>query len=585
MENAASRFGQHLAHTEQKYRDRALKKLSVYLTKKKAWTSLEWDKLWMALFYCMWMSDKRPVQEELSSNLAALVHCIPSIDLALDFVHSFFRTMQREWHGLDGLRLDKFYSLVRKFVRETVVLFRTQDWKETLVQQFVTILLTEVVSQLPNGLRLHLADLYLTEMYNAAGKDITTEAFLMLLEPFFTLLRSEYDKTVFKRVREVVFEEMLTKYKFGPQSKTREEDAKEETDEEEEDEEEHKVFEKVELAQVQHCIFAIASADDTAERNRSALYTLYKKFFTITRVDSLQAAQEEAAKPKNKAVRKETKQREEKLVATKSVTKCTKDEEGCDQSMKSKKRKINTGVKVEPEAAIVKTEVVKEVKFLTASVKKKAKKQKAVTEVKVEKVEMTNLSAETEKGTKKHKMIKQEKQEVKVVALVGKAAAVSVKDKKAAKEPPKVQKERAESKEIAVTRSGNKFKRCANCGGFGKGLVQNDKNLCGHCERTRKKQTRKAASALKKRKAEVQAEAVREEQQKMESSKKVTFGKSKALRHAVSIKRLKASAKRDAVSKDVDDIKGVLKVSTPLRGVSKKSKVIETQGKTASDVS
>ncbi|CAI5732174.1 unnamed protein product [Peronospora destructor] len=136
MENAASRFGQHLAHTERKYRDRALKKLTVYLTKKKEWTNLEWDKLWKALFYCMWMSDKRPVQEELSSNLAALVHRIPSTESALAFVHSFFRTMHREWHGLDGLRLDKFYSLVRKFVREAMVLLRVQDWDDTLVQEF-----------------------------------------------------------------------------------------------------------------------------------------------------------------------------------------------------------------------------------------------------------------------------------------------------------------------------------------------------------------------------------------------------------------------------------------------------------------
>lgn len=138
MENAASRFGQRLAHTgtytcaaiataaapyvthtrrslspyvllcdaqtEKKYRDLALKKLSVYLTKKTEWTDLEWDKLWKALFYCMWMSDKRPIQEELSSNLASLVHTLPSVELALGFVHSFFRTMHREWHGIDGLR-------------------------------------------------------------------------------------------------------------------------------------------------------------------------------------------------------------------------------------------------------------------------------------------------------------------------------------------------------------------------------------------------------------------------------------------------------------------------------------------------
>src|SRR5688500_18407011 len=103
MENAASRFGQRLAHTEKKYRDQALKKLNLYLKKKNQWTDLECDKLWKALFYCMWMSDKRQVQDELSSNLSNLIYQIPTPELSLAFIHSFFRTMHREWHGIDGL--------------------------------------------------------------------------------------------------------------------------------------------------------------------------------------------------------------------------------------------------------------------------------------------------------------------------------------------------------------------------------------------------------------------------------------------------------------------------------------------------
>ncbi|KAG6943347.1 hypothetical protein JG688_00017648 [Phytophthora aleatoria] len=50
--------------------------------------------------------------------------------------------MHREWHGLDSLRLD------------TVA--RGQD---DLVQEFVTIVSTEVVSQLPNGLRMYLGEI------------------------------------------------------------------------------------------------------------------------------------------------------------------------------------------------------------------------------------------------------------------------------------------------------------------------------------------------------------------------------------------------------------------------------------------
>ncbi|RLN94027.1 hypothetical protein BBJ28_00021157 [Nothophytophthora sp. Chile5] len=539
---------------EKKYRDQALKKLTVYLTRKVDWTPLEWDKLWKALFYCMWMSDKRPVQEELSSNLSQLVHKIPTPEAALAFVHSFFRTMHREWHGLDGLRLDKFYSLVRKFVHESVALLQAQDWDEELVEAFVTILSAEVVSQLPNGLRMHLADLYLTEIYGAAGKQVTTDAFVLLLEPFFALLGGEYDKTVFKRVRELVFEAMLTEYKFGPQP---EKEEKDETDDEqgEEEEEEDKVFELVELAQVQHRIFAIASADDTAERNRAGLYTLYKKFFAVTKVDSLQAAQEEAANPtkKEKKPKKVEKAEKEMKEAEKPSDEAVGEKK---KSKKARKRKAKQEAEAEVEKEVEKPEEVKETEPEAATPSKKSKKQKVSVENEQVDVEMATPVAEKTKTKKSKKEKKQKQEKVEDEAVV----EVVVKESSPAKEK--------KPKSVGVTKSGQKFQRCGLCAGFGKGLVPKNKTLCGHCERSQKAQKKKNATASKKRKAEAQAQ---ETQETADSGKKVTFGKSKALRHEVSVKRLKASAKKDAVSK-TEDIKGVLKASSPSPVASKKSK-------------
>lgn len=155
---------------------------------------------------------------------------------------------------------------MRKFVHESVALLQNNDWEHEDVERFASILSSEIISQLPNGLRMHLSDLYLEEIYKAAGASVDTEAFLLLFEPFFTLLSSEYDKTIFKRVRELVFTPMLTDYKFGPQpakkqtKKAAESNESDETDGDEE-EEEDKVFEQVDLAYVQHRIFHIASAE------------------------------------------------------------------------------------------------------------------------------------------------------------------------------------------------------------------------------------------------------------------------------------------------------------------------------------
>ncbi|GLD99625.1 hypothetical protein PINS_up008351 [Pythium insidiosum] len=153
----------------------------------------------------MWMSDKRPIQEELSTNLSLLMHKIPTVELSLAFVHSFLRTMQREWHGIDGLRLDKFYSLVRKFVHQTFVLLQTHEWDSEHVARVVAMFTSEVTTRVPNGLRLHVTDLFLTELHGAAAETIDTVSFLQLLEPFFALLSTDSDKPVQKRVREMIF--------------------------------------------------------------------------------------------------------------------------------------------------------------------------------------------------------------------------------------------------------------------------------------------------------------------------------------------------------------------------------------------
>lgn len=140
---------------------------------------------------------------------------------------------------------------------------RDNDWDHALVETFVSIVSSEIISQLPNGLRMHLSDLFLEETWKAAGASVETDSFLLLLEPFFTLLSSEYDKTVFKRVRELVFAPMLADYKFGPQAAKDKAAASDESSGETDgdDEDEDKVFEHVELAEVQHRIFTIASAE------------------------------------------------------------------------------------------------------------------------------------------------------------------------------------------------------------------------------------------------------------------------------------------------------------------------------------
>ena len=62
-------FGKKLAAHDKPTRDKAVKRLSKWLKRQDTLSDLDNRKLWKALFYCMWHSDKLLVQEELATFL------------------------------------------------------------------------------------------------------------------------------------------------------------------------------------------------------------------------------------------------------------------------------------------------------------------------------------------------------------------------------------------------------------------------------------------------------------------------------------------------------------------------------------
>lgn len=73
-----------------------------------AFTKLDFMRLWKGLFYCMWMSDKPLIQEELAESLSKLVHCFNSKDVVFLYTTCALETLGTEWIGIDQYRLDKF---------------------------------------------------------------------------------------------------------------------------------------------------------------------------------------------------------------------------------------------------------------------------------------------------------------------------------------------------------------------------------------------------------------------------------------------------------------------------------------------
>jgi len=254
------RFGKLLASNEKKIRDRAVLALEFWLKQRKGLTELDLLKIWKGLFYCMWMCDKVPIQMHLAERLSSMLHVFEDDAVAVLWFQTFASTMRREWEGLDHLRLDKYYSFIRKAVFQSFEWIKHRGWAADAVSKIMLVLESEILKKLPNGLRFHVADLFLDELSKAGAQDISTATFKQLLHPFYKVLCNSKDKHFFKRTKERVFEQLLDFFVEEPEASER------------------PCFEHVDLKGIQAWIFSAASSEETAEKYRAQLYDLHKKF-------------------------------------------------------------------------------------------------------------------------------------------------------------------------------------------------------------------------------------------------------------------------------------------------------------------
>ncbi|KAH9004107.1 Nop52-domain-containing protein [Lactarius hatsudake] len=217
-------LAKYLASTDKKTRDKAVKNLSAFLSdpERPHLSSHDMDKLWKGIFYCFWMSDKALVQQALASELANIVLSINDNTASLEFLRGFWRTIVREWDGIDRLRMDKYYLLIRRFVNATFRLLTRSDWDSGLCQVYNDILTTRGGplchddSRVPLSLKYHLADIYLEELDKVLAWDpeagdpspppvpIDT-----LISPFLTLLARTPSSHTFERVMSAVLEPLV----------------------------------------------------------------------------------------------------------------------------------------------------------------------------------------------------------------------------------------------------------------------------------------------------------------------------------------------------------------------------------------
>ncbi|KAG1757192.1 Nop52-domain-containing protein [Suillus lakei] len=169
-------LGKYLASSGKRKPGQAVKNLAVFLSSdsENVLPDLEMAKLWKGIFYCVfWMSDKPLVQQALAGELAELILTISDVPSSLNFLRGFWMMTVREWSGIDRLRMDKYYMLVRKFVNASFRFLVRTKWDSVTVTEYNSILAGLNGPLCPNDIRVpaslafHLSEIYLEELEKA----------------------------------------------------------------------------------------------------------------------------------------------------------------------------------------------------------------------------------------------------------------------------------------------------------------------------------------------------------------------------------------------------------------------------------
>ncbi|NXI78173.1 RRP1B protein, partial [Rhipidura dahli] len=175
-------------------------------------------KIWKGLFYCMWMQDKPLLQEELAANISQLIHVFQNTEARHLFIQAFWQTMNREWNGIDNLRLDKYYMLMRLILRQSFEVLKRNEWDEGLVEPLLQLLMKEVMdpdSNSPTGIKFHFIDIYLDELAKVGAKELTADQNLKFIEPFCKIAAKSKDRCVLHAVATGIFEMIMDQSPFA----------------------------------------------------------------------------------------------------------------------------------------------------------------------------------------------------------------------------------------------------------------------------------------------------------------------------------------------------------------------------------
>ncbi|XP_021724969.1 ribosomal RNA processing protein 1 homolog [Chenopodium quinoa] len=205
-----------LASCDTSVRSKSLKTILNWLSSQTLVSDDEFKKLWKALFYCMWHCDMIENQTQLINRLSTLLPILP-YPLSLSYFSHFLLTMRKEWPGIDHLRLDKFYLLIRFFVRNLFVLLKELNWDLSVLGEFVGVLEKKAFffvddegkgdNGLGNGVTYHIVSVFCDEI--KPFLPLNLEVLNLLFRPFVGVLSKSDNKVLVGKVKSNVFGNLI----------------------------------------------------------------------------------------------------------------------------------------------------------------------------------------------------------------------------------------------------------------------------------------------------------------------------------------------------------------------------------------
>ena len=207
------------------------------------------------------------------------------------FLKAFWETICREWPGIDRLRLNKFYLLIKRFLLAAFEMIKANEWSESLVRGYLRILQQGPLhgsSKSYDGIRVVICENYVP-LLRSLQVAFDAELTVTLLEPLMVTLSETNKVNLISALEEGIMAAVVN----GDEDENNFKDDEEEDDDDEDEDEEDRLAEVededcdsdqpaiFDCSLVGKRLFELGSAPKVSVKARKAMYGLSKTISNV----------------------------------------------------------------------------------------------------------------------------------------------------------------------------------------------------------------------------------------------------------------------------------------------------------------